>query len=755
MDYMKLSRDSNYFTIATIGAVSSGKTSFISMLKNMKSGSISKQRATMTSTLHRETDQFDTDTHAAQITALIAKDTRLRESTDDDVLRKDLANAMSENVVDCERLHLLQNRQPGVNIQLLDIPGLNDSRTQTLYYEHLENIFNRISVVLLIFDINGAMNTSDEEMILERTIEFAKQEYDKTHVKQKVFVIANKCDEMKYDPVTQSLTFVEDEDQLLFNQLHARVKAVIDETHPDLEWEMIKISAENAFIYNQFESNANIENGIASLEKKYIDKLGVSESGKSWHRKNSEEQKHTLMEALSDPSNIRSALHESGYTIFQDKMTEHFTSEKQYEYLLNNLKLYASRMDEESVSDNLPDLDDSDSDSDDDDAVPSVSSAFSTKCTYVHKHFERLVNMFHGSIDEALYCSFSFRPLLENLLLHEKTQIDTHQLTLNALSFPMTVESDTVVQHENKLYDLFRKLKTMHNTTQHLVLNNGSPGSSPPRTLRLKTDLFGFQGIEASISETLRNYYTQLCTCVSLPHDRIHTVLQTKMGRIGEDVSHEMVLNLCKNETLLAERQFSNCESLPEQPTIIRYCQHYHDADILTEAERNHCLSSFILNKYQALLKTGTYDFGIAMYLQRVKNTVWNKLLDPTNGSHDVGQKYTTFQKHIAMSEALLQRALMCPIPPNFTVLALPREDEEEEDDDADVAYTTMEAVCAEWCFPEAPPGDSPTVLASLFGQQRRSNDNTLKRERPTPTSMWDNIPKKVRSSGRVLRSNC
>ena len=65
--------------------------------------------------------------------------------------------------------------------------------------------------------------------------------------------------------------------------------------------------------------------------------------------------------------------------------------------------------------------------------VPSVSSAFSTKCTYVHKHFERLVNMFHGSIDEALYCSFSFQPLLENLLLHEKTQIDTHTVNVECV----------------------------------------------------------------------------------------------------------------------------------------------------------------------------------------------------------------------------------------------------------------------------------------------------------------------------------
>lgn len=136
-----------------------------------------------------------------------------------------------------------------VKVQLVDIPGLNDSRTKDIYFKHLEQIFEHLSVIMLIFDINSAMNTDDELQILKKVVELASKAHADTGLEQRLFVIANKCDEMTADSKGE-LCFVEPEDAGLYEQLKDKVDAVIKDTHPTLNWSMVKISAQNSFIYN-------------------------------------------------------------------------------------------------------------------------------------------------------------------------------------------------------------------------------------------------------------------------------------------------------------------------------------------------------------------------------------------------------------------------------------------------------------------------------------------------------------------------
>ena len=678
----------SYVTVGVIGPVSSGKTSLMNMMLNGTSGTVSKRRGTMSTTSHRETLDFNADIYAEQIKAIGIRDKELYEKRDNnEALKEDLKNAFENNIVMEQPVDLFDIDRTKAQIQLVDFPGLNDSSTRDLYYKHLEDNFSRLSMIMLIFDINGAMNTSDEMDILKKTVELAKKTNEETGIVQKLYIIANKCDEMTYCEESKTLKFVEEEDKELFDQLSVKVEDIVNSVFPELSFQLVRISAENSFIYNMCGRNlADGKPPTNGLAKKYIDKLGVAEYGKKRHRMTDDEKTKTMRKLTTD--DIKKALLESGYTIFQNELTKHLTPQQQYNYLLNNLKLYlnqtvlnvnATRLYKELCTSNRFESEDIESESED-----SEKQFVSRLIQICEKHAESLSNFQEGKSSE-------FTDLIAPLLTKINTAMNSSVTALDDFTPTTSTISDRKkASIERKLFrflsrlcnvasrvnSIYRFLGYSENETEDVVLLSGSVAS----------DALGLSSLIDHVRNTLASYYAKLVECDIVDFNLIMSLIRTKLPSVDSDydLSDAVRTLFEKNQTIVDPKTSISHLYAKVVPFLTEMC----DAKIVEIDERNNILHSFIIRVYDTIEDISVEN---VKYVNTVR-FVWNYLITtsvsgPTKLEMSQ-ERYQTFSTHIVLLENLLcmnrvrshELTDFPPVPMN----------------------ETMEYVCAKWYYPEA-----------------------------------------------------
>ena len=711
MPFQQFLNASTCVSCGVFGPVSSGKSSCISMLNNRPIGTMAKARATMSTTVYRDSKTSDPDTLKQQIEDVRNVDKLLRdEAGSTEKLQAALKNAMVQNIVNVPPFDLFECRSPAI-VQFVDIPGLNDSSTKEVYYAHLKDIFRHLHALFLVFDINGAMNTNEEIEILRQVVKLTKEVREKYGLEQHLFVIANKCDEMRYNKDAGQLEFIEEEDKGLFEQLSSRVQEVVTEIHPGLKFDTLRISAENSFIYNS--SLRNLHEGeqpAFNLDKKYKDKLGVAELGKKWHRLQPADQDERLRETLT-PENIQHALLESGYTTFKEQLAEHFTPARQCTYLLNNLKVCVGLLVKEmQVKDILCYLatekktsdsadDDDDDDDDDFDSVEDASS-YERGATFVHnmlqvcKQYELFEQHFEADAPQLFELSIFYdlvkAPLLDsvtNLLQLETLSRIGETIVPNAQELPQTV-----VDCETTARTVLCNVRQLIQETETLRTDYGNK----PRS----ADVFGWSRVEASIREVLLTFYSKVTSLAMLPHTLVHEVISERVPQVERDFERvEMVNNLFNNTTLIAKPQDLTSAALLERSrTIVAYCVHYKDCGVFDEARRNRCLLEMIHKLYEnwyTSLNVVIADVHFLPYFRTVKRLVWDFLVHSSPDHASVCARNTVFSKAIFLCDLHIQRqlnALVSSGKPLATGHELASID----------PTLTMEYVCAQWYFPKA-----------------------------------------------------
>src|SRR5207244_4040064 len=94
--------------------------------------------------------------------------------------------------------NLLEGKlKPGIRLAIHDLPGLNDSKTSSVYHQYVTEHFHQYDIILFIVDIVSGLNTNDEKNILKLIIDGIKKNKDTYGVETEVIVILNKCDEME------------------------------------------------------------------------------------------------------------------------------------------------------------------------------------------------------------------------------------------------------------------------------------------------------------------------------------------------------------------------------------------------------------------------------------------------------------------------------------------------------------------------------------------------------------------------------
>ena len=177
-----------------MGAVSAGKSTLVNTIFAETFSKCKIKRTTMTPQIYLETDAAKTET-ANEINEknteinnkLIAKTQAGETVTLDDI---------KETVYLVPKVHDFTELEKDIYLTIYDIPGLNDGRTKDVYFEYIENNFNKFDIVIFVVDINSALNTSDEVDILVKIVENCKLNSEKYGIHNKLVILANKCDEM-------------------------------------------------------------------------------------------------------------------------------------------------------------------------------------------------------------------------------------------------------------------------------------------------------------------------------------------------------------------------------------------------------------------------------------------------------------------------------------------------------------------------------------------------------------------------------
>jgi len=165
-------------------------------------------------------------------------------------------------------------------------------------------------------------------------------------------VIVNKCDDM-YLNDNGDLTFSDPEFQGMFEQVKNVISNKKNELYPDLTYDVIRMSSEDAYIYRMYEENPDND-----LDMKYVNRFGYNEFGKANFNKMKEQEKRnkikSYMESISD--HIVQRMQFNGFYDFMNNLAKTLNKKGQYHFLMNHIGYCLSKIKESDKMLNEDDL---------------------------------------------------------------------------------------------------------------------------------------------------------------------------------------------------------------------------------------------------------------------------------------------------------------------------------------------------------------------------------------------------------------
>jgi GTPase Era involved in 16S rRNA processing len=222
------------------------------------------------------------------------------------------------------------------NLSIYDLPGINDSSTKIAYQEYFNKNSHKFDIILLVLDINTALNTSDDIDILKLILTNMSDNKTKYDINTHLIVLLNKCDELVlsddyYIPrdeelremYKQSITIITKQASLFTDLPEIHIKS---------------ISLEDAFIYRSYEYDNN-----CVLDDKYMDKFGNNEFGKRvWSNKTKEQQKSCIKTLLASMDH-KLSIAKTGFLHF-DKILTKVINNNYYSISVNPIKYELSKI---------------------------------------------------------------------------------------------------------------------------------------------------------------------------------------------------------------------------------------------------------------------------------------------------------------------------------------------------------------------------------------------------------------------------
>lgn len=323
--------------IAILGPVSAGKSTFLNALLSNTYSDMMRKKTTMLPQIYQTTYNEKEIDFAETIKEKNRKSNedilKLRESGQyNDSHFKEL----TYKVKPIDNFIVLPDKKCTYN--LCDMPGLNCSGGgDVMYYNYLEKNSHKIDIYILVFDINSALNTTDEVKIL--------QEVNKYIQKNKhgyVHILVNKCDYVEFDDKNK-FKFTDDE----LNDLYKRVEETVNKNIADVQGNVSisPICSSDLYIYRAASNN------IESLDENQLDDIIKKECGKREFTKlqktGIDNKRKYIRGSLRDKKiNFNDCMRESGYNLFIKSMQK----------ILNNYQQIILYHIEQDVDDILYDI---------------------------------------------------------------------------------------------------------------------------------------------------------------------------------------------------------------------------------------------------------------------------------------------------------------------------------------------------------------------------------------------------------------
>lgn len=341
--------------ITIIGCISSGKSTLLNMIFGKTLSAMNIRRTTMTpckyvinNDTQRLTEEEIFNINKVNTQTFIDKEWNYK--TDDITTYNMNVKDTIYNINDC------------LQINIYDLPGINDQKTKNNYYEYVKHMKNEWNIIYFVIDINSGFNTSDEMEILNTIISMMS---DNELIK--VIIIINKCDNMI---IKDDGSFIlEDEQQTIYEeQIIPTVKELCDKENVDFSrFQFQPLTCKFGYVYRKISSIDNNDSFVESVNKcvssfdeldnkeietKYIEELMINEYGKKkWLTMSFYNKKKKLINYVKNINEDNMLVHTGYYNLISK--TEDIIDN----YYIINLLLEDIR---KSVKEEKDDINDSD-----------------------------------------------------------------------------------------------------------------------------------------------------------------------------------------------------------------------------------------------------------------------------------------------------------------------------------------------------------------------------------------------------------
>lgn len=328
-----MSNNINNITIAILGPVSAGKSTFFNALFTQTCSDMKRKKTTMLPQIYQTTFNKNVIDDISKIYEKNKKSNEeilLKREDNTFNITRDF-NEIIHNVDFIEDFITLPDKNATYSI--LDMPGLNCGGDE-LYYNYINLNSHKIDIYVLVFDVNSGLNTSDEIKILDLVLnQIRKNDNGYLHI------LMNKCDELEFTE-DGNVNFSDEE----LNELYNRSLDIIKSRCDDIKHKVTvsPICASKLYVFR------GVKNNISMIDEKQLDMILKETVGNIELKKmkNDINKKRKFIEGLLKEKSkgkknelFDGWMDETGYSIFSNNLKNILSKYHEFIYYHISLKI--------------------------------------------------------------------------------------------------------------------------------------------------------------------------------------------------------------------------------------------------------------------------------------------------------------------------------------------------------------------------------------------------------------------------------
>ena len=303
-----------------VGGVSTGKSTILNAIFCEQLTQCKIKRTTMVPTVYVENDNdYPHITPPATIFHTIEQknDELIQKSEGYSSLNMGNAADYRELMFNVGKLDINILEKSYVNVY--DIPGLNDARTKDIYYQYLQDNFEKFNLVILLVDIHSGLNTSDEIDIVNFITKNTVVQKETHQKKIYTLAVVNKADDMQLVEEDGDDLEMTGEMREMYEQSDTLIRKMFHERNvSDQLVGVIPLCAIDAYLYRMVQKHGS----RFKLTPEQILKIGVNDEGKKFSKLKPATQEKKVNTILSNQTFIHDMIKLSGFRRFETMLHE-------------------------------------------------------------------------------------------------------------------------------------------------------------------------------------------------------------------------------------------------------------------------------------------------------------------------------------------------------------------------------------------------------------------------------------------------